>query len=107
MTARDVLLDACIVINLAASEVWEEVAVANGHRFLVTRRVADESQYWIRTTSAGEELVQIDLRDFERRGSVAIMDLIMDELETFVEFARDVDDGEAETLAVSVHRRLP
>jgi hypothetical protein len=34
MTSQDVLLDACVVINLAASQIWDEIADANGYRFL-------------------------------------------------------------------------
>ena len=106
MTSQDVLLDACVVINLAASQIWDEIADANGYRFLVTRRVTEESQFCYKRSPTGLDRVEIDLRSLEKQGRLGIEDPNPDELSTFVEYAKHLDDGEAETLAVSVHRRL-
>lgn len=47
---------------------------------------------------------RIDMMGYARRGDLRIVDLEPDELTTFAELALRVDDGEAATLAVSVHR---
>jgi|Tabmets5t2r1_1033131.scaffolds.fasta_scaffold80173_1 predicted nucleic acid-binding protein len=106
MDPQDVLADACVVINLAASQIWDEVAEANGYRFVLSRKVTEESQYYYSVRPSGLERVKIDMQDLEARGRIKIEDPLPEELGSFVEYAQHLDDGEAETLAISVHRSI-
>jgi predicted nucleic acid-binding protein len=106
MDPQDVLVDACVVINLAASQIWDEVAEANGYRFVLTRKVAQESQFYYLVRPSGLDRVEIDMQALEARGEIRVEDPFPEELGTFVEYAQHLDDGEAETLAVSVHRGI-
>lgn len=106
MDPQDVLVDACVVINLAASQIWDEVAEANGYRFVLTRKVTEESQFYYLVRPSGLDRVEIDMQALEARGRIRVEDLLPEELGTFVEYAQHLDDGEAETLAVSVHRGI-
>jgi hypothetical protein len=106
MDPQDVLVDACVVINLAASQIWDEVAEANGYRFVLTRKVTEESQFYYLVRPSGLDRVEIDMQALEARGKIRVEDLLPEEIGTFVEYAQHLDDGEAETLAVSVHRGI-
>jgi predicted nucleic acid-binding protein len=106
MDPQDVLVDACVVINLAASQIWDEVAEANGYQFVLTRKVTEESQFYYLVRPSGLDRVEIDMQALEARGAITIEDPLPGELGTFVEYAQHLDDGEAETLAVSVHRGI-
>ena len=101
------LLDACVMINLAASGVpLRELASGNHVTFAMARIAALEVLY-IAAIDCGGTREEIDVMADACRGDLAIVDLRPDELSTFVEFARHVDDGEAATLAVAIHRCLP
>lgn len=106
MDLQDVLVDACVVINLAASQIWDEVAEANGYRFVLTRKVTEESQFYYLVRPSELVRVEIDMQALEAQGGIQIEDPLPEELGTFVEYAQHLDDGEAETLAVSVHRGI-
>ena len=96
---KELLLDACVVINLTASGVpFQDLARRNGVRFVMASPAAGEVLY-LRE--------RIDMMGYARRGDLRIVDLEPDELASFVELAQRVDDGEAATLAVSVHRGWP
>ena len=96
---KELLLDACVVINLTASGVpFQDLARRNGVRFVMVSPAAGEVLY------LRERIVMMDNA---RRGDLRIVDLEPDELASFVELAQRVDDGEAATLAVSVHRGWP
>jgi predicted nucleic acid-binding protein len=95
------LLDACAVINLRAAGLWSEVASAMGHSLVITRQVARES---LSTLGEEDEPEPIDLEQLEREGELEIHGLIGDEINAFVELARDLGDGEASTLAMASAR---
>lgn len=100
----DVAGDACVVINLVATGRSVEILAANDYRLLVLRAVADELGYLDIVGSEPVERELIDLAPLVSAGSALVVDLVSEELEQFVIFARDVDDGEAAALAVA-HRR--
>lgn len=103
----ELLLDACVMINLAASGIpLRDLASHNQMAFAMVRVAAREALY-IRAIDDRDRHEEIDVADHARRGELTLVDLGHDELPTFVDLARHLDDGEAASLAVAIHRRLP
>lgn len=101
-----VLLDACVVINVAASGVpIQEIADGNELTFAIADRAAHEVLYLAPAEAEGDQ-ERIDVTGWVTRGDLALVTLEPDELETFVRFAREADDGEAATLAAAAHRGM-
>jgi hypothetical protein len=99
------LLDACVALNLLASGVdLNELAGASDVRLLMTSVVASE-MLWLDPVDPAGPREQFDSGALGARGVVIVV-LRDDESERFVELARSIDDGEASTLAVAIHRRL-
>lgn len=99
------LLDACIAINLLASGIsLDEFAAALHVRFVVAEPASREALYLL--TEDGQGRVRIDVSELADAGTIEIVDLDPPELDHYVTFAVQVDDGEASTLAVAVHRGL-
>ena len=99
--------DACVVINLVATGRSNEILAASDHRLLVPRIVADHELGYL--DIAGSDPLErelIDLAPLVGAGSALVVDLVAEELDEFVIFARDVDDGEAAALAIARHREL-
>ena len=101
---RELLLDACVMINVAASGVpLGELASRNRVTFAMARLAAAEVLY-LAPVDEGGTPERINVMGYARRGDLRLADLTLDEQSTFLKLARDVDDGEAATLAVSLHR---
>lgn len=102
----DLLLDACVAINLVASGVdLNELAEASSVRLVLTSVAAAET-LWLTPLTPGGDRENINVEDLVRRGSLAVVELRDDELEQFIFFATEVDDGEAATFAVAAKRGL-
>ena len=103
----ELLLDACVMINLAASGIpLRDLAGRNKVAFAMVRVAAREALY-IRAINDRDSREVIDVADHAHRGEVTLVDLRHDELPTFVDLARQLDDGEAASIAAAIHRRLP
>jgi predicted nucleic acid-binding protein len=97
-------LDACIAINLLATDRVEEIAKVLDLRFLMVRQAATECG---ELHVVGEDVV------VRRRGASAetpplaeVLTLVESEVDAYVELARDIDDGEAATIAIARSRSL-
>ncbi len=99
------IVDACVLINLVASEILADIGQANGVEFGVARPAANESLFIYLPTEHGIEKTTIDIRGLEAAGQIRLLDFQAAELQTFVEMAGNIGDGEAATLAIAVHRR--
>ena len=100
----DLLLDACVMINLIGSGVpLAELAGANQAQFLMARVAAHEVLF-LGSESEEGALEPIVLEQLEQ-GSVGLVDFDDDEPLAFIELARHLDDGEAATLAIAHRRR--
>ena len=116
-----VLLDACCVINLLASGVAEEVLVTVPARFAVARIVVEDEVLFVGAVeddapegnqavpgareSAEPEPGRVDPAPFIEQGRLEVMEPTTDEAhETFVELALQLDDGEAMTGILAIHR---
>lgn len=102
-----ILLDACCVLNLYATGQMAAILRALPWRFAVADRVATEALY-IRRGGAGEDADErdpVDLGPLIARGLLEVLRLeTEEEAATFVGFAAQLDDGEALTCALALHR---
>lgn len=115
-----VLLDACCVINLLASGVAEEVLSAVPASFAVSQLVAEDEVLFVAQdddepagdeaaagsdAAAGVDPERLGLTPLVEQGRLEVMELgTHEEHETFVELALQLDDGEAMTAALAIHR---
>lgn len=100
------LLDACVAINLAASGVaLEDLAHASAVQFVMVSQAAAET-LWLAPLEPGGAPLAVNVQEFVDAGSVTVVELGDHELLRFIELAREIDDGEAATFAVAIHRGL-
>ena len=99
------LLDACIAINLLATEHSESIAETLGIRFLMANRAAAECE--------ALEIIEDGIA-VRRQGTATpeaafadVLPLAEAEIDSYVHLARDIDDGEAATIAIASARSLP
>lgn len=101
----ELLVDACVMINLAASGVpLAELASRNEASFQMSRVAAAEVLY---VANDADELEVVELAAIVASGNIRLIELTEDEQSEFIAFARDLDDGEAATLAVASKRGWP
>lgn len=103
---RAIALDSCCLLNLYASGRLAEIADALPHRLLVADRVQAEA-LWVRRGGTGDDADARDLVDtatLVAAGTLSVEVLAPPELADFVRFAIEVDDGEAATAALALHR---
>ncbi|MFD0206368.1 MULTISPECIES: hypothetical protein [Saccharothrix] len=101
---KPLLLDACIAINLLATGRIEDIAKVLDLRFLMALQAAKECgevrgfehDQVVHARGAGPE--ELHFAD--------VVTLDAPEVDVYVELARDIDDGEAATLAIARFRSL-
>jgi len=100
------LLDACIAINLAATDRLHHIAGTLDVTFVLTQQAAAEVTY-LRDVVNGELVsTPINLGQHTSDGTVQFIDLAPSEYPLYLELASIVDDGEAATIAVAAQREL-
>lgn len=97
------VLDACTVINLAASDKWREILAAAGVQGVIAPAVAREAISVADPDSEGTPH-QIDLTELAAEGFLRIEQLTEQETASWVELAAQLGDGEAASLALAQHR---
>ncbi len=101
------VFDACSLLNLIASRRFADIAGGTPAKFIVSEQASFEVQY-VRRGGNGDDANEreaIDLRVLEEQGLLSVARLESPaELATFVDFAREMDDGEAAACALTVHR---
>lgn len=101
-----ILLDACCLINLFATERIEEILTSLPYRFATSRLVATKEVLSItRPTEAEGPLEReiIEPRRLEDLENLSLLDLTtQEEMADFVRFAADLDDGEASICALAI-----
>lgn len=106
MPRSTLLLDACVAINLAATDRLQQIAQAIGVTFTLARQAAAEVGH-IRDIADGEiTLTPIGLSQYDG-ATLEIVSLAQPEYSLYVELTRMIDDGEAATIAIAVRRSLP
>ena len=100
------IIDACVLINLLATEELETILGAAKKPALICSVVESESIY-LRTGDPHNPKEPIDLKAFINDGvlSVCQIESAKEEL-LYVDFASVLDDGEAMTLAIAIARNL-
>jgi len=100
------LLDACVAINLAATDHLAHIAQTAEVTFTLARQAAAEVGYLRDLTDGEVTLTPIDLGLYDG-AALEITALIPAEYPLYVDLARTVDDGEAATIAVAAERGIP
>ena len=102
------LLDASCLLNLYATGRMRDIATSTGYQFEVTDYVLQyETLYVLQTNpeGTGEERTPVDLDPLIEEGLLHVVELEgEDVLSSFVLLASLVDDGEAATGALALHR---
>jgi hypothetical protein len=101
----DLVLDADVLMNLLATDRVAEILAANGVRGLLCPRTMAEAVY-LNPRVPGDQRDAIELSPHLGSGILAQTSLSADETATYVRLAAEVDDGEAQVLAVGLHRQL-
>jgi predicted nucleic acid-binding protein len=100
------LLDACIAINLAATDRLAHIAQLIDVTVALTRQAAAEVGY-LRDIADGKPVrTPIDLEQ-HAVDTLEIIELTPAEYPVYLNLALEVDDGEAATIAVAAQRGLP
>jgi predicted nucleic acid-binding protein len=101
----DLALDADVLMNLLASDHLSDVLAANGSRGLLCPRTEAEVIY-LNPRAPGSPREAADLAPHLASGTLVRTMLDGRETATYVQLATEVDDGEAQVLAVGLHRGL-
>jgi predicted nucleic acid-binding protein len=102
-----VLLDACVVVNLFASRRIAEIVDLIEGTAAIVETVNRESQYVLRGGDGDDakEREPVDLLPLTSAGVITILTSDDEsELMTFIDLSRELDDGEAMTAALAIHR---
>jgi predicted nucleic acid-binding protein len=102
-----ILLDACCLLNLYATRCREEILTVVEGRFAVVERVAAEALYTRRGGSGedADEKDAVDMGQLIARGLLEVLTVeTAEEAASYVGFAAELDDGEAMTCALALHR---
>ena len=102
-----IILDACCLLNLYASRQIEVILRAIPVRFAAAEAAAAEALYVRRGGGAQDanKREHVDLQSLIRTGLLDILSLETEvEKASFIRFAAELDDGEAMTCALAVHR---
>lgn len=101
-----IILDACCIINLYAGSVMQEVLESIPAPFFVDRYVREKEALKIKAETENE-FIDIDLNPFIQGKILQEVSLTSeDEVNTFVNLAVSLDDGEARCGAIAAHRNF-
>jgi hypothetical protein len=98
------ILDACVLINLLASGHAEEILSGSEFKFGICTVASSESIY-LRATDLNVPPEEVKLDPFVKSKCLTVYALSGDAEQTlYVDYAADLDDGEAMTLALAFSR---
>lgn len=105
---RRILLDTCCLINLFASARIEDILSTIPAPFGIAEAVRREALYILPEDVAAEPLIEAETVSIEPLVAAGLLDVLQPESEqevgTYIDFAADLDDGEAMTCALAIHR---
>jgi predicted nucleic acid-binding protein len=100
------LLDTCAVLSLYATRRMAEIIAVVSSPVAVADAVLQEAMYVRRIVEGVPEREPVNLTPLVASGVLAVIGAeTEDELQTFVDLAVELDDGEAMTAALALHRR--
>lgn len=98
------ILDACVLINLLASGRAEEILSGSEYKFGISTVVSHESIY-LRAADSNAPPDEVKLDLFVKSKCLTVYQLSGDKEQVlYVDYAADLDDGEAMTLALALSR---
>ncbi|HLG15094.1 MAG TPA: hypothetical protein VJH03_11410 [Blastocatellia bacterium] len=99
------LLDACVLINLLASGEFEDIAGSTEEEFGVCSAVGKETAFLRAEDTEVETQEPIVLEPLVSSGRLKVFDIESElEEELYVDYASQLDDGEAMSLAIAESR---
>lgn len=102
MPRPTILLDTCALINLLASSEIESILSASASEIMICAAVEKESLYLRSDDPNDTSLAPIQIDGFMRAGVFSICDIDGGAEETlYVDYASQLDDGEAMSLAIA------
>jgi hypothetical protein len=98
------ILDACVLINILASGRAQEILTGSEYRFGICTVVSKESIY-LRAADPNAPPDTVELEPFVNSKCLTVYGLSGDKEQTlYIDYAADLDDGEAMTLALAFSR---
>lgn len=98
------ILDACVLINILASGRAQEILTGSEYKFGICTVVSKESIY-LRAADPNAPPDTVELEPFVKSKSLTVYALSGDKEQTlYIDYAADLDDGEAMTLALAFSR---
>lgn len=101
------LLDCCSLLNLYSTRLLPDIIRSIPHRVIVAQTVLAEGVYVLKGGSGDDagEREPVDIGPLVRNMLIAIWNLETEaEYTSLVNFAAEIDDGEAATCALALHR---
>ena len=107
---RPIILDASCLLNLYASRKLREIAVTSPQPFVVAEYVVQQEALYIRRRASAqepEEREPVEIGPLVTTGLIQVITLNSEaEAITFIDLASEMDDGEAMTCALAMHRAM-
>ncbi|MGH2531664.1 MAG: PIN domain-containing protein [Thermomicrobiales bacterium] len=100
-------LDACAVVNLYATRWMESILTSVGNPVAIADVVEQEAQFVYRggTGDDAREREPVELQPLVASGLLSVISTTdEEELLTFIDLTREIDEGEAMTVALAIHR---
>jgi hypothetical protein len=98
------ILDACVLINLLATGRAADIMSESGYQFGICAVVKNESIY-LRATDLSAPPEEVKLDAYLKSNRLTVFELSSDEeKELYVDYATQLDDGEAMSLALAYSR---
>jgi hypothetical protein len=98
------ILDACVLINILASGRAQEILTGSAYRFAIGAVVSKESVY-LRASDPNAPPEAVELDSLVDAKCLAVHELSGGREQTsYVDYAADLDDGEAMTVALALSR---
>jgi predicted nucleic acid-binding protein len=106
---RPLILDASCLLNLYASGKLREIAATSPQPFVVAEYVVQQEALYIRRRASAqepEEREPVEIGSLVTAGLFQVITLNNEaEATTFIDLASEMDDGEAMTCALAMHRQ--
>lgn len=101
-----ILLDACVLLNLCATDRLEEIGRCIPGGFSVAAAAREEALFLRDPGDAAQPLKPLALDLFFQRGVLQELPLATAEESLYVNIAAELDEGEAMSMAVAIYRNL-
>jgi len=106
ITHSHIILDACCILNFCASGQFLAILKSLPAEIVVTTVVQERELTTLQKLQEQENDAVLEFETAITQGLLKVVDFASEEEEeSFVNYAADLDDGEAATFAIAVHRK--